>query len=112
MKRTNKYIKISKVGSGTFGTVYKAEEAETGEIFALKKIRIQSEDEGIPRSAIREISLVKELQHKNIVKLIDIIHTSKKLMLIFEFIDHDLKRVIDRTCGEGLGKAVVKVQRI
>jgi cyclin-dependent kinase len=41
----------------------------TGEIIALKKIRLEAEDEGIPSTAIREISLLKELQHPNIVRL-------------------------------------------
>lgn len=47
----------------------------TGDLVALKKIRLESEDEGIPSTAIREIALLKELQHPNIVKLSDVIHT-------------------------------------
>lgn len=47
----------------------------TEELVALKKIRLESEDEGIPSTAIREIALLKELQHPNIVKLCDVIHT-------------------------------------
>ena len=42
---------------------------KTGEIVAMKKIRLESEDEGVPSTAIREISLLKELQHPNIVGL-------------------------------------------
>jgi cyclin-dependent kinase len=49
--------------------VYKAKDRVTGEILALKKIRLEAEDEGIPSTAIREISLLKELQHPNIVRL-------------------------------------------
>jgi len=41
----------------------------TGEIVALKKIRLEADDEGIPGTAIREIALLKELQHANIVRL-------------------------------------------
>jgi serine/threonine protein kinase len=48
--------------------VYKAKDRVTGEIIALKKIRLEAEDEGIPSTAIREISLLKELQHPNIVR--------------------------------------------
>jgi len=51
---------------------------------ALKKIRLETEDEGIPSTAIREISLLKELQHPNIVKLHDVLHTENKLILVFE----------------------------
>ena len=65
---------------------------QTGEFFALKKIRLESEDEGIPSTAIREISLLKELNHPNIVKLTEVIHSNKKLILVFEFVDMDLKK--------------------
>jgi cyclin-dependent kinase len=57
------------------------------EIVALKKIRLESEDEGIPSTAIREIALLKELQHPNIVRLHDVIHTDKKLTLVFEYLE-------------------------
>lgn len=65
--RIDKYEKIAQIGAGTYGVVYKARDIETNEIFALKKIRLESEDEGIPSTAIREIALLKELQHPNIV---------------------------------------------
>ena len=63
-----RYQRIEKVGEGTYGIVYKAKDRTTGEIVALKKIRLETEDEGIPSTAIREISLLKELQHANIVR--------------------------------------------
>lgn len=55
--------------------------------------RLEAEDEGIPSTAIREISLLKELQHPNIVRLYDVVHTERKLTLVFEFLDQDLKKV-------------------
>lgn len=45
-----------------------AKDRVTNEIIALKKIRLEAEDEGIPSTAIREISLLKQLQHPNIVR--------------------------------------------
>lgn len=109
MQRVDKYKKLGKVGEGTYGVVYRAQDNKTGDFYALKKIRLQAEEEGIPSTAIREISLLKELQHKNIVRLLDVIHTSKKLTLVFEFLDSDLKKVIDANNGEGLDKFTVKV---
>ena len=53
---------------GTYGVVYKARDVNTGNIVALKKIRLEAEDEGVPSTAIREISLLKELKDDNIVK--------------------------------------------
>jgi len=92
------YEKLEKVGEGTYGIVYKAQDGE-GSIFALKTIRLEAEDEGIPSTAIREISLLKELQHPNIVRLCDVIHTERKLTLVFEFLDQDLKKLMDQRDG-------------
>lgn len=90
------YEKLEKVGEGTYGVVYKAQDSH-GAIYALKTIRLEAEDEGIPSTAIREISLLKELQHPNIVRLCDVIHTERRLTLVFEFLDQDLKKLLDMT---------------
>lgn len=63
-----RYQKLEKIGEGTYGVVYKAKDRITGMIVALKRIRLEAEDEGIPSTAIREISLLKELRHPNIVR--------------------------------------------
>ena len=67
--RAEKYEKLDKLGEGTYGVVYKARDKDTNEVFALKKIRLESEEEGIPSTAIREISILKELAHPNVVGL-------------------------------------------
>jgi len=90
-----KYQKVEKIGEGTYGVVYKARNRLTGDLVALKKIRLEAEDEGIPSTAIREISILKELQHPNIVRLHDVIHTERKLTLVFEYLDLDLKKYLD-----------------
>jgi serine/threonine protein kinase len=92
-----KYLKIEKIGEGTYGTVYKAKVKATGQLVALKKIKLEVEDEGVPSTAIREISLLKELDHPNIVRLMEVIHSENKLYLVFEFLDQDLKKHMD-TC--------------
>lgn len=62
------YTKIQKIGEGTYGVVYKASVKSDGSIVALKKIRLDHEDEGIPSTALREMSILRELDHENIVK--------------------------------------------
>lgn len=52
---------------GTYGVVYKARDINTNRVVALKKIRLEAEDEGVPSTAIREISLLKELKDDNVV---------------------------------------------
>jgi len=95
----DKYKKTKKLGEGTYGIVYKAENVHTHEEVALKAIRLESEEEGVPCTAIREISLLKELDHPNVVRLIEIIHDVDKLTLVFEFCDQDLKQHLDAHFG-------------
>jgi len=91
----SKYQKLEKLGEGTYGVVYKAKDKVTGDIVALKKIRLELEEEGVPSTSIREICVLKELNHENIVKLLDVVSTADKLHLVFEFLDQDLKKYID-----------------
>jgi len=62
----------------------------------LKKIKIEHCDEGIPSTAIREMSLLRELNHPGIVNLIDIVHGENKLYLVFEYFNLDMKKYLDR----------------
>ncbi|TFK30703.1 CMGC/CDK/CDK5 protein kinase [Coprinopsis marcescibilis] len=94
------YIQLEKLGEGTYATVYKGRSRTTNEIVALKEIHLDAE-EGTPSTAIREISLMKELKHVNIVRLHDVIHTESKLVLIFEFCEQDLKKYMDQHGDRG-----------
>ncbi len=92
----SKFDILEKVGEGTYGVVYKARDLETRETIAIKKIRFQHEDEGIPSTAVREVSLLKSLNHPNIVLLKEVIYNNENLNLIFEFSENDLKRLIKK----------------
>lgn len=105
------YQKIEKIGEGTYGVVYKARDLTTKEqrIVALKKIRLEAEDEGVPSTAIREISLLKEMNNANIVRLLNIVHADgHKLYLVFEYLDLDLKKYMEAlpVSQGGRGKAL------
>jgi len=91
----DRYEKLEKIGEGTYGVVYKARDKVSKEIVALKKIRLEAEDEGVPSTAIREISLLKELPHVNIVGLREVVHEQQKLYLVFEYLEQDLKKYMD-----------------
>lgn len=102
------FQKVEKIGEGTYGVVYKAKDKLTGRMVALKKIRLDTESEGVPSTAIREISLLKELDHPNIVRLLDVVHSEKKLYLVFEYLNLDLKKYMDVSPPSGLSLPLVK----
>ncbi|KAL9070962.1 MAG: hypothetical protein Q9157_005639, partial [Trypethelium eluteriae] len=105
------YQKLEKIGEGTYGVVYKAKDLTTKDhrIVALKKIRLEAEDEGVPSTAIREISLLKEMNDPAIVRLLNIVHADgHKLYLVFEYLDLDLKKYMEAlpVSQGGRGKAL------
>lgn len=101
------YTKLDKLGEGTYATVFKGKSRLTDNLVALKEIRLEHE-EGAPCTAIREVSLLRDLKHANIVTLHDIIHTDKSLTLVFEYLDRDLKQYMD-DCGNIMSMNNVKL---
>lgn len=96
--KMDSYHKLEKLGEGTYACVFKGISAVTGCWVALKEITIER-DEGAPCTAIREISLLRQLKHENIVTLHDVALTSKILTLVFEFVPRDLKKTVDDANG-------------
>ena len=108
--QTERYERLEKLGEGTYGIVYKARDTSTGEIVALKKIRLENEEEGMPSTAMREISILKELNHVNIVSLKDVIYVpaDKRLYIIFEYLEMDLKKYLNQN-KHSLTPMIIKV---
>ncbi|XP_026280984.1 cyclin-dependent kinase 17 isoform X1 [Frankliniella occidentalis] len=105
--RMETYIKLDKLGQGTYATVFKGKSRLTDNLVALKEIQLEPE-EGAPCTGIREVSLLKDLRHANIVTLHDIIHTEKSLTLVFEYLEKDLKQYME-DCGNMLSMNNVKL---
>jgi len=102
-----RYKRLKKLGEGTYGIVYKAENTSTKKIVAIKQIYISEDDEGVPSTAIREIALLKSLNHKNIIKLNETIYFNENLFLVFPFFDCDLKNYFSKNNGKITKKEVM-----
>jgi len=84
--------------------VYKAKEKETGEIVALKKVRMDNEKEGFPITAIREIKILKEMRNDHIIRLKEIVVSRAtdynkgkgSIYLVMDFMDHDLTGLMNK----------------
>eukprot|EP00088_Acartia_fossae_P035761 TRINITY_DN3688_c0_g1_i10.p1 TRINITY_DN3688_c0_g1~~TRINITY_DN3688_c0_g1_i10.p1 ORF type:complete len:325 (-),score=39.79 TRINITY_DN3688_c0_g1_i10:466-1440(-) len=92
---TENFQKIEKIGEGAYGVVYKAMDKITQQFVALKKIRLDTEHEGVPSTAMREIALLKELEHPAVVELLDVVFSNQAMYMVFEYLDKDLKRQLD-----------------
>ncbi|KAL4297787.1 hypothetical protein GQ457_12G007500 [Hibiscus cannabinus] len=93
-KVADRYLKREVLGEGTYGVVYKAIDTKTGQVVAIKKIRLGKQKEGVNFTALREIKLLKELKDPNIIELIDAFPHKGNLHLVFEFMETDLEAVI------------------
>ena len=101
------YVKIEKIGEGSYGVVFKGRHKKRGDIVAMKKVKIDAEEEGIPATSVREISMLRDIQHQNIVQLKDILMSDLKLYLVFEFLTMDLARFM-KINQTGLDPRMVK----
>ncbi|CAH8370968.1 unnamed protein product [Eruca vesicaria subsp. sativa] len=110
------FEKLEKVGEGTYGKVYRAREKATGKIVALKKTRLHEDEEGVPSTTLREISILRMLaRDPHIVRLMDVKQGLSKdgktvLYLVFEYLDTDVKKYIRtfRHTGDNIPPHIVK----
>ncbi|KAJ8314321.1 hypothetical protein KUTeg_008882 [Tegillarca granosa] len=103
-----KYEKLEKIGEGTYGTVFKAKNRETQEVVALKRVRLDDDDEKIEYRYSGTIYISQQCKLKFYGKnfgrkknlLHDVLHSEKRLTLVFEYCDQDLKKYFDSCNGE------------
>ena len=91
------FEKMNRIGEGTYGIVYRARDTKTGEIVALKKMRMEREKDGIPVSALREITILLACQHENIVPMKEIAvgRSLESMFLVMEYCEQDLASLLD-----------------
>ncbi|OIW08183.1 hypothetical protein TanjilG_24378 [Lupinus angustifolius] len=93
------YEVMETLGEGGFGRVYKCKHMRTGEIVAIKQIDFRHDRNAVPSFLIREVSLLRELKHDNIVRLLNVSSKETYVSLVFELLDEDLGRYIRRNRG-------------
>jgi len=97
----NQYEIGEVLGEGTYGKVLKARCRQTGEWRAMKQMKLgTSSEEGVPSTAIREVAILKELAHDNIVSLLDVFCKPGELILVFELLNSDLKKYMKSLGGK------------
>lgn len=107
-----RYNKIKVIGEGSYGKVYKAYDLQdNNRVVAIKEIKYKIKDEGVPSTTLREISLLTELRHKNIVNLNNVIFRPEDnyIALVLEYLDCDLGKFID---SKFLGSSKLKNHEI
>ncbi|NXX94219.1 CDKL2 protein, partial [Centropus bengalensis] len=83
-----KYQPLDIVGEGSYGMVTKCRNTETGQVVAVKKFLESEEDAAVRKIALREIKVLKQLRHENLVNLLEVYKRKKHWYLVFEFVDH------------------------
>ena len=93
----SEFEKLNRIGEGTYGIVYRARDTKTGEIVALKKMRMEREKDGIPVSGLREITILLGLEHENIVKMNEIAvgRSLESMFLVMNYCEQDLANLLD-----------------
>ena len=111
--KVSHYDRLKIIGEGTYGAVYKARDIETSEWVALKRMFIEEEDdEGIASTTIREIALLKQLNHPNVIRLQKIFFERNDLYLVFDLLSCDLKAFMKREMLKHKMIAINKIQNI
>lgn len=94
---TVRFDRLECIGSGTYGTVYRSKDKKTGKSYALKRVILHHEKaDGFPITSMREIRVLRSLQHRNIVKLRDVVVGAGRedVFLVFEYCEHDMSTLM------------------
>lgn len=96
-RSVDSYEKLNRIDEGSYGIVYRARDKQTGEVVALKKLKLENEKNGFPITSLREIHTLRLAAHPHIVKVKEIVTSSdySLVFIVMEYLDHDLKALMD-----------------
>ncbi|KAN0060347.1 hypothetical protein ACQY0O_007676 [Thecaphora frezii] len=90
------YQRLNHIEEGSYGVVFRAKDKQTGEIVALKKLKLEGEKNGFPITSLREIRTLMQAKHPNVVEVREIVvgDTLTQIYIVMEFVEHDLKTLL------------------
>ncbi|TFK57333.1 Pkinase-domain-containing protein [Heliocybe sulcata] len=90
------YERLNQIEEGSYGVVFRARDKQTGDIVALKKLKLDEEKHGFPITALREVNALMACRHENVVNIREVVvgDTLTQVFVVMDFIEHDLKTLI------------------
>lgn len=87
---------LNKIEEGAYGVVYRAKDKKSGEVVALKRLKMEKEKEGFPITSLREVDTLLKAQHPNIVTVREIVVGSNmdKIYMVMDYVEHDLRSLM------------------
>ncbi|OIT29685.1 PREDICTED: cyclin-dependent kinase G-2 isoform X1 [Nicotiana attenuata] len=96
-RSVDEFERLNRIDEGTYGVVYRARDKKTGEIVALKKVKMEKEREGFPLTSLREINILLSIHHPSIVDVKEVVVGSSldSIFMVMEYMEHDLKALME-----------------
>nr|AZA07816.1 cyclin-dependent kinase G2L [Vaccinium corymbosum] len=96
-RSVDEFERLNKIDEGTYGVVYRARDMDSGEIVALKKVKMEKEREGFPLTSLREINILLSFHHPSIVDVKEVVvgKALDSIFMVMEYMDHDLKALME-----------------
>jgi len=91
------YETLGVLGEGTYGVVIKAKQKKTGKVVAIKKFKQLDNEEHVKRTSMREVKMLKQLKHPNIVNLLEVFTVENQLFLVFEYVEKTVLECLEST---------------
>ena len=93
----HEFEQLNRIDEGTYGVVFRARDKRTGEVKALKKVKMEKEREGFPLTALREANILIAMRHPNVVDVAEMVVGASldSVFMVMEFCEHDLKALME-----------------
>eukprot|EP00897_Mesotaenium_endlicherianum_P007341 jgi/Mesen1/6635/ME000034S06089 len=96
-RSVDNFERLNRIDEGTYGVVYRARDRGTGEVVALKKVKMDKEREGFPLTSLREINILLSFHHASIVDVKEVVvgNNLDSIFMVMEYMEHDVKSLME-----------------